>query len=140
MILNCLVCYQLIRISRLQELVSFESPLLCARCQSFLQQQTAPTLYVRNSWLEEVLDRLNQGDICLNQLFFRTLRAAILQHQNQIKQIIVVEADVKAPYPWLNILVKEIEKSIPEQTFKGTEILIITEKFVDSKVLQISIV
>ena len=136
--MKCLVCYHQIRINRLQELLALERPLLCARCQAQLNRRSTEILYERNFWFDSVLERLNQGDICLNQIFFQSLKNAILKHQNKINKIVIVES--KKPYPWLEILVSEIQETLPKKEFKGDETLIITEFYFDSEMLTIAII
>ena len=136
--MKCLVCYHQIRINRLQELFALEKPLLCTRCQVQLNKRSTEILYEKNLWLENVLERLNQGDICLNQIFFHSLKRAILKHQNVINKIVIIES--KKSYPWLEILVSDIQETLPKKEFKGDETLIITECYFDSEKLLIAII
>ena len=128
--MNCLVCHEVIRISRLQELFSWKEPLLCISCQNQLIPRSSQVLYEQNPWLNEVIKKLNQGDICLNQIFFRSLSHSIKKHVNVIGEIVVVESSdsSSAPYPWLEILVTDIRQSQPDMRLKGEKTLFIGEK------------
>jgi len=125
----CLVCHNLIRISRLQELFATRELLLCGRCQSQFKRKSPQVLYEKNSWLEHVVDRLNQGDMCLIQIFVHDLYGAVLKHLNVTKEIIAIEKDASIPYPWLEILVAEVKLKIPKKNLRGEEKLFISQDF-----------
>lgn len=127
--MNCLVCHNVIRINRLQELFLWEEPKLCVICKSQLKPYTNRVLYQQNQWLDTVIRRLNQGDICLNQIFFRTLSSAIKKHASAVGEIVILQSSdpLRPPYPWLEILVSEIRESFPNLIFNGAGTLFIGE-------------
>ena len=127
--MNCLVCHKDIKINRLQELFLWEEPLLCVICKTQLKPYTNRVLYQQNPWLDTVIRRLNQGDICLNRIFFRSLSSAVKKYTNVASEIVVLDSlDIPhSPYPWLEILVTDIRDSFPELKFKGQQTLFIGE-------------
>lgn len=137
--MKCLVCHEFTRITRFQELFSLAEPLLCVRCQSQLKRKSSNILYERNMWLDSVIKRLDQGDICLNQIFFYSLKGVILNYLNGINEILVLESESKKPYPWLELLVTNIMETVPQRDLKGEQTLVITPYYTSDYELTVGI-
>lgn len=103
--MKCLVCDQTIQIDTLKLLFKTSPLLLCRCCQQNLVPKQGNILFEHNLWLNQVIERLNQGDVILINLFKKRLKAQ-LQKQKSSALTIVEHAD-NLPYPWLKILVDE---------------------------------
>jgi len=102
------VCDNDIRIDSLKQLFSLEPPLLCSRCAQHLIPKSADVLYEDNEWIRSVIDRLNQGDIMLIQLFRNRLQKVLSKKRVLNSRVKIIEAKPNLPYPWLEILVESV--------------------------------
>ena len=106
--MKCLVCDNPIRIDTLKQLFSPDPPLLCSRCQAQLIKKSNRILYEANDWIKDVIERLNRGDVVLARMFSRDLKKLIQKAGGASACIKVVETKDDLPYPWLDILVREV--------------------------------
>ena len=106
--MRCIVCDNDIRIDTLKQLFALAPLLLCGRCSQNLIPKSADVLYEDNEWIRLVIDRLNQGDIALIQLFKKDLKKALLNKDVVNSKVEVIEIKEDLPYPWLEILVDDV--------------------------------
>ena len=106
--MKCVVCDNDIRIDTLKQLCALNPLLLCSHCSQNLVLKSADVLYDDNEWIRFVIDKLNQGDIALTQLFKNDLQKALLKKKVTHVNIKIIEAKKDLPYPWLEILIDSI--------------------------------
>jgi len=107
--MKCIVCDNDIRIDSLKLLFALRPPLLCSRCSQNLIPKSANVLYEDNEWIRSIIDKLNQGDILLIELFKNSLRKTLLKKGAINSKIKIIEAKQDLPYPWLEILIDSLE-------------------------------
>ena len=109
--MKCLVCDNEIRIDSLKQLFSPQPLRLCSRCSvNLVPAVEAGTLFQRNEWMDTVIERLNRGDLVLIELFKKELLKKISQKEWRGYQIMTENPVQEMPYPWLEILVQQVEK------------------------------
>ena len=124
--MRCLVCDNDIRIDTLKQLFALHPLSLCSRCAQHLIPKSADVLYEDNEWIRSVIDKLNQGDMALIQLFENSLQKTLLKKGVIRSQLQIVEAKADLPYPWLEILVDNIlKKSQREDLEPSAEVLVV---------------
>jgi len=106
--MKCVVCDHDIRIDTLKQLFTLHPLLLCSRCAQKLVPKSMDVLYHDNDWIRSVIDKLNQGDLILIQLFKPHLQKALLKKGAIHSNISMIEAKKDLTYPWLEILVNSI--------------------------------
>jgi len=106
--MRCVVCGNDIRIDSLKQLFAPQPLLLCSSCSQNLVPKSADVLYEDNEWIQSVINKLNQGDIVLIELFKRSLRKTLLKKGAVNSRIKIIEAKQDLPYPWLEILIDSI--------------------------------
>ena len=113
--MKCLVCDNNIKIDSLKKLFALQPLLLCSRCSQNLIPKSADVLYEDNEWMRFVIDKLNQGDIVLIEIFKNRLQRALSKKGaiNSKLKIIESKQDLPGsknylPYPWLEILIDSI--------------------------------
>jgi len=106
--MKCIVCDNDIRIDSLKQLFALQPLLLCSRCSQSLTPKSANVLYDDNEWIRAVIDKLNQGDIVLIELFKNNLQNALSKKGATRSKIKIIEAKQDLPYPWLEILIDSI--------------------------------
>jgi len=139
--MRCLVCDNEIRIDTLKQLFSVQPLILCSRCSENLIPKSADILFEDNEWLRGVVDKLNQGDLALIQLFENHLQRALVKKGALHSQIKTIEMKEDSPYPWLEILVDNIakEKRKGTSSSKSNDEFIIAVEPKESVDLQISL-
>ena len=106
--MKCIVCGNNIRIDSLKQLFALQPLLLCSYCTRNLIPKKTDVLYEDNEWIRSVIDKLNQGDIVLIELFKKDLKKALSKKRAIKSKIRIIEAKQDSPYPWLEILVDSI--------------------------------
>ena len=107
--MKCLVCDSTIRIDSLKQLFSPEPLRLCGRCVPNLVPSKSPDiLFENNEWMRSVIDKLNQGDLVLLELFKNPLRKVLLRKEWKNHSIKVERLEKDVPYPWLDILYQQV--------------------------------
>ena len=107
--MKCVVCDNTIRIDSLKQLFSPEPLQLCGRCAPNLVSSKSPdTLFEDNEWMRSVIDKLNQGDLVLLELFKNPLRKVLLRKEWKNHSIKVERLEKDVPYPWLEILYQQV--------------------------------
>ena len=107
--MKCIVCDNNISIDSLKQLFALRPLLLCSRCSQNLIPKSADVLYEDNEWIRSVIDKLNQGDIVLIELFKGSLRKVLSKKEVIDSKIKIIEAKEDLPYPWLEILIDSIK-------------------------------
>ena len=123
--MKCVMCDNDIRIDSLKQLFALQPLLLCSRCSQNLIPKSADVLYDDNEWIRTVIDKLNQGDIALTQLFKQDLQKALSKKGALNSKIKIIEAKEDLPYPWLEILIDSIRMDS-----KGGELVTSAESIV----------
>ena len=134
--MRCLVCDNEIRIDSLKQLFSLRPLRLCSRCAvNLVPSVEVGALFLRNEWIESVIDKLNQGDLVLIELFKDELLKQLSRKEWKNYQIEVEKPDKEMPYPWLEILVKRVKADVKEEVLVAkTDVLVVTvEKEKDVK-------
>ncbi|MCL1990947.1 MAG: hypothetical protein FWG67_08675 [Defluviitaleaceae bacterium] len=128
--MTCIACDNSIRIETLKQLFALKPLLLCGRCSEYLIPKSTEILYEDNEWIRTIIDRLNQGDLVLIQLFKRHLQKALIKKGTLKSKMIIIESKEALPYPWLEILVESIIKKDKKIIFSPSrdELLITVEK------------
>lgn len=124
--MKCLVCDHTIRIDTLKQLFATSSLLLCSRCEQNLIPKQGNILFESNEWLEQVIERLNQGDLILINLFKNRLKSELQKQKSSISNITIVEHADNLPYPWLEILVDEVLGASGSRRSTSTEGLVVS--------------
>ena len=113
--MKCIVCDNDIKVDSMRQLFALQPLLLCSRCSQNLVPKSADVLYEDNEWIRSVIDKLNQGDIVLIELFRNDLQRALSKKRVINSKIRIIEAKQNlskaknySPYPWLEILVDSI--------------------------------
>jgi len=139
--MKCIVCDNDIRIDTLKQLFAFNPLLLCSRCSQNLILKSVDVLYDNNEWIRFVIERLNQGDIVLIELFKKDLQKALSNKRAIHSKIKIFEAREDLPYPWLEILVdnimKDMKVSKQDHLNTSTESVVITvekKKNIDNQI------
>jgi len=128
--MKCLVCDNDIRIDTLRQLFSVQPLRLCGRCSENLRPKSTEILFEDNEWMRSVIDKLNQGDIILIQLFKSHLEKALIKIGGVHSKVKIIESKEDLPYPWLEILLESILKHPREgkSTASTDEIIIAIER------------
>jgi hypothetical protein len=138
--MKCLVCDNTIRIDTLKQLFA-PSPLqLCVRCEQRLIPKEGEILFENNEWIRHIIEKLNQGDIILINLFKNTLKAALHKKKATISNITIIEYSQEIPYPWLEILVNEALTISSDNRNISAELLVISVVAQEHTPNQISII
>ena len=119
--MKCLVCNNNIRISTLKQLYSFGPLFLCTHCSQNLVPKSADVLYHDNEWMRTVINKLNQGDLALIQIFKKDLHKTLLKKKITPPNIKIIEAKKDLPYPWLEILVDSIRLDLKNRQLTSEE-------------------
>ena len=111
--MNCIVCDNDIRIDSLKKLFALKPALLCSSCSQYLIPKSLDILYEDNEWIRSVIDKLNQGDIALIELFKNRLQRALSKKGAIHTKVKIIETKqdfpaTNSPYPWLEILLDSI--------------------------------
>jgi len=86
----------------------------------------AGTLFQHNEWLDSVIDKLNQGDLVLVELFKKELIKQLSRKEWKNHRVEIEKLDQNVPYPWLEILVGQVKKDVKQEVFgAGTDVLLI---------------
>ncbi|MCL2559998.1 MAG: hypothetical protein FWE07_05870 [Turicibacter sp.] len=123
--MNCLVCDNNITINTLKNLFSPQPPLLCHPCEQHLKPKPGNVLFKKNEWLENVIHRLNQGDIVLIQLFKVQMKSVLQGINAKSGHISIVEYSDELPYPWLKILITDVLGDCDQRKNSTAEPLVI---------------
>jgi|GEM_PF-1460631 len=138
--MKCIVCDNDIRIDTLKQLFALQPLLLCSRCAHYLIPKSVDVLYEDNDWIRSVVDKLNQGDIALIELFKTPLQKALIKKAAVNFKVKVIKAKDDLPYPWLEILVNSVmKKSRMEALMPSTETLVIAVEKQEDVEVQVSI-
>lgn len=108
--MRCIRCDNEIRINTLKQLFAWQPLLLCGHCSPNLVSKSTDFLFEDNEWMRSVIDKLNQGDLILIQLFKNELKKALAKHSTEHLKIEIIESKKDLPYPWLEILVNSVMK------------------------------
>lgn len=138
--MKCLVCDHTIRIDTLKQLFATSTLLLCQRCEQNLIPKQGNILFEGNEWLRHVIEKLNQGDVILINLFKNRLKAELQKKKSSISNITIVEHADDLPYPWLEILVNEVLKASSRRRSTTDEILVVSVVAHENIPNQISII
>jgi len=114
--MKCLVCDNDIRVDTLNQLFSLQPLKLCGRCSPNLRPKSKEVLFEDNEWIRAVIDKLNQGDIALVQLFENSLRKALIRKKIVDSKLKIIESRDDLPYPWLEILVNRVLNDSKKET------------------------
>ena len=139
--MKCIVCGNNIKIDSLKQLFALRPLLLCSRCSQNLIPKSSDVLYKDNEWIRSIIDKLNQGDIALIDIFKKDLQRALSKKVAIKFKVIIVEAKQDLPYPWLEILVDRIElNSKRECLAKSTEAIVVAVVKQKNVVHQVAII
>jgi hypothetical protein len=87
----------------------------------------AGALFQRNEWMVSVMDKLNQGDLVLLELFKKELLKKLARKEWQNYRVVVENPNQELPYPWLEILVQQVRKDAKQKaSVVQDDILVIT--------------
>jgi len=92
--------------------------------------KSTDVLFEDNEWIRTVVDKLNQGDLALVELFKKHLKKALIQKEALNSDIKIIEMKQDSPYPWLEILVESIlkERQKNSSSSLANEFVITVEK------------
>jgi hypothetical protein len=138
--MKCLVCDNTIRIDTLKQLFAPSPLLLCGRCEQNLIPKQGDVLFEDNEWIRQVIEKLNQGDVILINLFKNNLKAMLQKKKGMISNITIIEHADELPYPWLEILVNEVLDASSGQFNTSTERLVVSVVAHENIPNQISII
>jgi len=126
--MRCLICDNEIRIDSLKQLFSVEPLRLCSRCSSnFVPSDEAGTLFQYNEWVVSVIDKLKQGDLVLIELFKKELVKKLSRKEWKNYRVTVENPNQEIPYPWLEILVQQVEKDAKQDVLVASDdVLVVT--------------
>jgi len=126
--MRCLVCDNEIRINCLKQLFSFQPLRICSRCSvNLIPSVEVGILFQRNEWMESVIDKLNQGDLVLIELFKNELLKQLSCKEWKNYRVEAANLDKEIPYPWLEILVQQVKKDTKEEVLVSVaDVLVIT--------------
>lgn len=131
--MKCLVCYQEITIHRFHDLLSVGPIDLCAHCELSFNRKRGPILFEDNDWLQQVIARLEKGDMILIKLFLSSFNREIKRQLKIRNQVTVLEFNALGPYPWFFILMEQVKQRLPSST---TLLLVSVEK-ADSQTIRL---
>ena len=123
--MKCLVCHQEIIINRFHDFLSLNPLELCDRCESSFIQKKGPVLFEDNDWLQQVIARLEKGDMILIKLFLSFFEREAKRQLKTQDQVTVLEFNTRGPYPWFSILMEQVKQKLPSST---TLLLVSAEK------------
>lgn len=123
--MNCLVCHEEITINRFHDFLSPKPLDLCAHCELSFSKKRGPILFEDNDWLQQVIARLEKGDIILIKLFLSSFEREAKRQLKTQDQAMVLEFKTRGPYPWFSILMEQVKQKLPSST---TLLLVSAEK------------
>lgn len=135
--MRCLVCHQFIVINRFQELLAFEAPCICATCQQYLIKKKGPCLFEQNDWIDKVIERLEKGDLILVQLFISAYWKEIKKQLKLKSQVMILNYVSAAPYPWIDILLEEVEKRLSKQEREKLQLIFVSVDNISDQTIRI---
>ena len=127
--MRCLVCDNDIRIATLKQLFSLQPLMICNRCEAGLQPSSSTTLFEPSDVIETIVRRLDQGDLVLLDILKRPFIRLLKSSFKNISSFIVIDSEATSlPYPWLDILVTEVQRHLPKKLSTSGEILYVTRR------------
>ena len=106
--MKCLSCDNQITITTLTQIFSYKPLIICERCEKNLIKKNDTILYETNEWILEIIDRLNQGDIILIEIFSKQFHKSLIKKLPLTSTIKFSSKQEPVPYPWIKILTHQI--------------------------------
>lgn len=106
--------------------------MICSDCSSQMIECKGTTfpirLYEDNLFMQQFVQRLQKGDLVLQDIIIKKIHHVISKFQANINVIIPIETNEKSVYPHVTILVERLKA---EHTYKmtGSHVLMITDEF-----------
>ena len=126
--MRCLVCFQLITIHNLQDIFALNDPCLCSKCKRNLKIGENHCLFEQNEWLLSVLERLDQGDLVLLQLFIPQYVKEIRKQFRSYKSVTILDMSGEGHYPWSDVLLEQLEKFFSKIQIGQIRLVLSTEQ------------
>ncbi|MGL4374278.1 MAG: hypothetical protein ACRCS6_10865 [Turicibacter sp.] len=132
--MSCLICNEVIQINRFQDLFSLKTPIICQTCDGLVKVHIKKTqhdqlmhlsLYEENPFMVSLLERIQKGDIVLQEIFYPVIKRTLLEHLNVYKEMLSID-ETDLTYPPFAILVERLAYDLPKS--EAGQILIISER------------